>query len=147
MEIPLIAGNKKNGVKIIDSGRNVESSASAVEGPSDGSASAQQQHVSDRTQNFKVYKRRWFGLFQLTLLNIIVSWDVSTPEPTYSMLLALHCILTNWQWLTFSAISTTASQYFGVSESAINWLSTGFLFAFVVICPYATSIFCLSLNA
>lgn len=26
---------------------------------------------------YKVYKRRWFGLIQLTLLNIIVSWDVS----------------------------------------------------------------------
>ena len=26
---------------------------------------------------YKVYKRRWFGLAQLTLLNIIVSWDVS----------------------------------------------------------------------
>lgn len=26
---------------------------------------------------FKVYKRRWFGLVQLVLLNIIVSWDVS----------------------------------------------------------------------
>jgi hypothetical protein len=26
---------------------------------------------------FQVYKRRWFGLFQLALLNIIVSWDVS----------------------------------------------------------------------
>jgi hypothetical protein len=26
---------------------------------------------------YKVYKRRWFGLVQLTLLNIIVSWDVS----------------------------------------------------------------------
>jgi hypothetical protein len=25
---------------------------------------------------YKVYKRRWFGLFQLALLNIIVSWDV-----------------------------------------------------------------------
>ena len=25
---------------------------------------------------YKVYKRRWFGLFQLVLLNIIVSWDV-----------------------------------------------------------------------
>lgn len=28
---------------------------------------------------YKVYKRRWFGLAQLTLLNIIVSWDVSLP--------------------------------------------------------------------
>ena len=28
--------------------------------------------------NFKVYKRRWFGLGQLVLLNIVVSWDVRT---------------------------------------------------------------------
>lgn len=26
---------------------------------------------------YKVYKRRWFGLVELTLLNIVVSWDVS----------------------------------------------------------------------
>lgn len=26
---------------------------------------------------YKVYKKRWFGLVALTLLNIIVSWDVS----------------------------------------------------------------------
>lgn len=25
---------------------------------------------------YRVYKRRWFGLVQLALLNIIVSWDV-----------------------------------------------------------------------
>lgn len=28
---------------------------------------------------YKVYKRRWFGLVQLVLLNIVVSWDVSYP--------------------------------------------------------------------
>jgi hypothetical protein len=28
--------------------------------------------------HFRVYKRRWFGLCQLVLLNIVVSWDVST---------------------------------------------------------------------
>jgi len=39
------------------------------------------------------------------------------------------------KWLTFSAVSDTASEYFHVSESAINWLSTGFLFAFVVVSP------------
>jgi MFS family permease len=39
------------------------------------------------------------------------------------------------QWLTFSSISTTASQHFRVSESAINWMSTGFLFAFCVASP------------
>jgi len=37
------------------------------------------------TTTYKVYKRRWFGLVQLTLLNIIVSWDVRIhplPFPT-----------------------------------------------------------------
>ena len=28
---------------------------------------------------YKVYKRRWFGLIQLVLLNIVVSWDVGHP--------------------------------------------------------------------
>lgn len=44
-------------------------------------------------------------------------------------------MLTREQWLTFSAVSTTSAQYFKVSESDINWLSTGFLFAFVVATP------------
>lgn len=30
---------------------------------------------------YRVYKRRWFGLIQLVLLNIVVSWDVSTSKP------------------------------------------------------------------
>ncbi|KAJ5304983.1 Glycerol kinase [Penicillium atrosanguineum] len=63
---------------------------------------------------FKVYKRRFWGLAQLVLLNIVVSWD----------------------WLTFSSISTTAAEYFQVSETAINWLSTGYLFAFCVASPF-----------
>ncbi|KAI0026181.1 MFS general substrate transporter [Xylariomycetidae sp. FL0641] len=62
---------------------------------------------------YKVYKRRWFGLLQLTLLNIIISWD----------------------WLTFSPVSQHAAAYYGVSEAAINWYSTGFLFAFVAAAP------------
>ncbi|KAL4798653.1 major facilitator superfamily domain-containing protein [Aspergillus venezuelensis] len=62
---------------------------------------------------YKVYKRRFFGLAQLVLLNVIVSWD----------------------WLTFSAVSETSAEYYGVSESAINWLSTGYLFAFCVSSP------------
>ncbi|KAJ5168328.1 MFS-type transporter [Penicillium canariense] len=62
---------------------------------------------------YKVYKRRFWGLAQLVLLNVVVSWD----------------------WLTFSSISTTAAEYFDVSESAINWLSTGYLFAFCVASP------------
>jgi hypothetical protein len=31
---------------------------------------------SGQMVGYKVYKRRWFGLAQLVLLNIIVSWDV-----------------------------------------------------------------------
>ncbi|KAI1387448.1 MFS general substrate transporter [Hypoxylon trugodes] len=62
---------------------------------------------------YKVYKRRWFGLVQLTLLNIIVSWD----------------------WLTFSPVSQNAAVYYNTTESAINWYSTGFLFSFVAIFP------------
>jgi FLVCR family MFS transporter 7 len=39
------------------------------------------------------------------------------------------------QWLTFAPVSKTAALYFNVSESDINWLSTGFMFAFVAACP------------
>lgn len=35
-------------------------------------------------QFYKVYKRRWFGLAQLTLLNIIISWDVSISPVFFS---------------------------------------------------------------
>ncbi|KAI1777097.1 MFS general substrate transporter [Hypoxylon cercidicola] len=62
---------------------------------------------------YKVYKRRWFGLVQLTLLNIIVSWD----------------------WLTFSPVSQNAAVYYGTTESAINWFSTAFFFSFIVFIP------------
>lgn len=65
-------------------------------------------------REYKVYKRRWFGLVQLVLLNIIVSWD----------------------WLSFSASSNTVAQYYDVSESTVNWLSTAFLFSFVVASPF-----------
>jgi len=67
----------------------------------------------DNGQQFRVYKRRFFGLVQLALLNIIVSWD----------------------WLSFSAASKTSANYFHVSEADINWLSTGFMFAFLVSSP------------
>ncbi|KAI0407212.1 major facilitator superfamily domain-containing protein [Xylaria palmicola] len=62
---------------------------------------------------YRVYRRRWFGLVQLTLLNIVVSWD----------------------WLTFSPVSQHAAVYYGRSESDVNWFSTAFLFAFVAISP------------
>ncbi|EMD68162.1 hypothetical protein COCSADRAFT_33125 [Bipolaris sorokiniana ND90Pr] len=65
-------------------------------------------------EHYKVYKRRWIGLAQLVLLNIVISWD----------------------WLTFAPISTTSALYFGVPESTINWLSTAFLLSFAVSCPF-----------
>ncbi|CAK7265135.1 hypothetical protein SEPCBS119000_001358 [Sporothrix epigloea] len=64
---------------------------------------------------YKVYKRRWFGLLQLMMLNIIVSWD----------------------WLTFSPVVSDAAAYFKTTESTINWLSTAFLFSFVSMTPIA----------
>ncbi|GAM87894.1 hypothetical protein ANO11243_059220 [Dothideomycetidae sp. 11243] len=72
-----------------------------------------EQLAMEHGTHFIVYKRRFFGLVQLALLNIIVSWD----------------------WLTFSAASKTSAQFFDVSEADINWLSTGFMFAFLVSCP------------
>lgn len=69
----------------------------------------------DRGQStYRVYKRRFFGLFQLVLLNIIVSWD----------------------WLSYSPVSKTSAEHFKTSETAINWLSTSFLFAFCVAAPF-----------
>lgn len=62
---------------------------------------------------YKVYKRRWFGLIQLVLLNIVASWD----------------------WLTFSPVATHSARYFGTDETTINWLSTLFMFANAFISP------------
>lgn len=79
-------------------------------GPTRNGATSEEPQPS---VEYRVYRRRFFGLIQLVLLNIVVSWD----------------------WLTFSAVSTTASEYFDVTPAAVNWLSTGFLFAFVVVSP------------
>ena len=38
---------------------------------------------------YRVYKIRWFGLTQLILLNIVVSWDVST--------IPIQCSQSNWR--------------------------------------------------
>ncbi|KAK4503286.1 hypothetical protein PRZ48_006714 [Zasmidium cellare] len=72
----------------------------------------QEQHVSPPPQ-YRVYKRRYFGLAQLVLLNIVISWD----------------------WLTYASVSDTAAQFFDTTESVINWLSTAFLLAFAVSAP------------
>ncbi|KAK4696639.1 MFS transporter, FLVCR family, MFS-domain-containing protein 7, partial [Lecanoromycetidae sp. Uapishka_2] len=38
-------------------------------------------------------------------------------------------------WLSFSPVANTAADFFSTSPSIINWLSTAFLFAFVVATP------------
>lgn len=51
----------------------------------DDAYSGQQSGGDDLPNNnvefFKVYKRRWFGLVELTLLNLLVSWQVSLVPP------------------------------------------------------------------
>ncbi|KFA53151.1 hypothetical protein S40293_03116 [Stachybotrys chartarum IBT 40293] len=85
------------------------------------------QHVSDATAAhgeagagtvvvpYRTYKRRWFGLAQLVLMNIVVSWD----------------------WLTFAPVAGDAAAYYGVHETTINWISTAFFLSFVVSSPFA----------
>ena len=72
------------------------------------------QITTREDHTYKLYKRRFFGLAQLILLNIVVSWD----------------------WIAFAPVSTTAATYFNTTESVINWVSTVFLFAFCVATPF-----------
>jgi hypothetical protein len=64
--------------------------------------------------HYRTYKRRWFGLVILMLLNIVVSW----------------C------WLTFAPVSNITAEWFSLSsQDPVNWLSTVFLFAYTVATP------------
>ena len=49
----------------------------AVLGPAETRCSGAAEEAQGGGIEYKVYKRRWFGLVQLTLLNVIVSFDVS----------------------------------------------------------------------
>ena len=64
---------------------------------------------------YRVYKRRWFGLIELILLNIMVSWG----------------------WLTYAPVANTSAVFFSTTPAAVNWLNVGFFFAFVVMSPLA----------
>jgi MFS transporter, FLVCR family, MFS-domain-containing protein 7 len=76
--------------------------------------SVESEEVGDNVSTgYRTYRRRWIGLAQLTLMNIIVSWD----------------------WLTFAPVANHAAEYYSVSESTINWISTAFFLAFVFIFP------------
>ena len=62
---------------------------------------------------YRLYPIRFFGLFQPSLLKIVVSWF----------------------WLSYVPVSNTAADFFSTTPRHISWLSTGFLFAFVVASP------------
>ncbi|KAK4127221.1 MFS general substrate transporter [Parathielavia appendiculata] len=84
--------------------------AGFASGPAEPGAA---ETAASAVSEYKVYKRRFFGLLQLTLLNIVVSWD----------------------WLTFAPVASHAAAYFNTTETVVNWLSTAFLFAFAFITP------------
>jgi hypothetical protein len=46
------------------------------EGDGDGDGEGDGSIHQGASTEYRTYKRRWFGLAQLTLMNIIVSWDV-----------------------------------------------------------------------
>lgn len=45
-----------------------------LSGQSEGEAIGNAQPIGQTA--YRVYKRRWFGLLQLVLLNIMISWNV-----------------------------------------------------------------------
>ena len=91
--------------------------------------------VGGRTE-YRVYRIRWFGLAQLILLNIVVSWDVGDVHlQCSSSTRYVRLLKAIPQWLSFSAVANTAADFYSTNPSIINWLSTGFLFAFVAASP------------
>lgn len=82
---------------------------------------------------YRVYKRRWFGLIQLVLLNTVVSWDVGFSRTIRSAILQSANI--EFQWLTYAPVTNTTATFFNTTPDVINWLSTSFLFAFVFASP------------
>ncbi|GJC89711.1 MFS-type transporter EF102 [Colletotrichum liriopes] len=107
-------GDEDYELRDVDSSASRDNSGAGVPRNADAMGGADNDSVLEGTATeYRTYKRRWFGLAQLTLLNIVVSWD----------------------WLTFAPVASNAASYYNVSESTINWLSTAFLFSFVAIFP------------
>lgn len=140
---PRRGGGEKRGVATTEVARgDVGDTTAGGEGEAGGGGGGA---PAAARRTYRVYKRRFFGLGQLVLLNVVVSWDVSCapfpPNPPggvsheVSERLCVKWLTRRAQWLTFAAVSTTAAEYFGVSATAVNWLSTGFLFAFVAVTP------------
>lgn len=64
---------------------DVEAGSKDAESHTDSSpqttVAEEERNGSEEPVVYRVYKIRWFGLFQLVLLNIIVSWDVRRTLP------------------------------------------------------------------
>jgi len=85
MEMSDGIGDKTAVLEMVNTATTAESSSNPSRGTQDGligdAPEGAEAHLSNTaTRRYRVYKRRWFGLFQLTLLNIIVSWDVSAID-------------------------------------------------------------------
>lgn len=68
------------------------------------------------TTSYKTYPQRWFLLTSLVLLNISSAIN----------------------WITFSAISNIAADYFHVSLTLVNFLSVIFYLAYVVVSLFSS---------
>lgn len=74
-----LQGDRKDGGAAV-SARERELGRTTTNGQSDTETVTATQTETDAPSiqtEYRVYKRRFFGLAQLVLLNIIVSWDVS----------------------------------------------------------------------
>lgn len=70
-------GDEEYHLRDVDS-RSRDNDITGVGGVANGGIDGDNNSVLEGTAvEYRTYKRRWFGLAQLTLLNIIVSWDVS----------------------------------------------------------------------
>ncbi|KAG5931637.1 hypothetical protein E4U53_001667 [Claviceps sorghi] len=74
--------------------------------------------ISTQSTEYRTYRRRWIGLITLTLMNVVISWD----------------------WLTFAPVADISATYYGVSKTAINWVSIVFFLAFPAVFPITIAI-------
>lgn len=76
----------------------------------DEDPSSVDEAIGDGTfQFYRVYKRRWFGLVQLTLLNIVVSWDVSTIFHCY----IVFALMPLWARVHLELLRTASNMCIG----------------------------------
>ncbi|KAK9485692.1 major facilitator superfamily domain-containing protein [Lipomyces starkeyi] len=94
--------SKQTNIAEYGASRIPSSASGAFEAPADG-------NMTEELPLYRSYRRRWYGLCALMLLNLIASW----------------C------WLTFAPISNSVAAFYHLSsESPVNWLATVILFGY-----------------